>query len=190
MIRKYKFHNPDGLYFVSFATIYWIDVFVRKDYFSAVADSLNYCRKNKGMELYAYCIMPSHLHLIFRDSNENPGKLLREFKTYTSKKLIELIEENIQESRQEWMLWMFKRAGSKNSVIKEKQFWQQHTKPIELWSNKVIQEKLDYIRINPVEAGFVTEPHYWNGEALTEGNYSSAANYCGGNAVFEIDLLI
>ncbi len=182
MSRKYKFHNPEGLYFVSFATVYWIDVFVREDYFSTVADSLNYYRKNKGMELYAYCIMPSHLHLIFRDSNENPGKLLGELKTFTSKKLMELIEGNVQESRRERLVWMFKRAGSKNSNIKEKQFWQQHNKPIELWSNKVIQEKLDYIHNNPVEAGFVTEPHYWK--------YSSAANYCGEDAVFEIDLLI
>ncbi|VXD14831.1 hypothetical protein MARINOS108_12149 [Marinoscillum sp. 108] len=23
--RKYKFHNPEGLYFVSFATVYWLD---------------------------------------------------------------------------------------------------------------------------------------------------------------------
>lgn len=57
---------------------------------------------------------------------------------------------------------MFKKAGSKNSNIKEKQFWQQHN--------------------NPDEAGFVTEPHYLK--------YSSAANYCGEDSLFEIDLLI
>mgnify|MGYP003582277094 CR=1 FL=1 len=28
MSRKYKFHNKEGLYFVSFATVFWIDVFV------------------------------------------------------------------------------------------------------------------------------------------------------------------
>ena len=160
MSRKYKFHNPEGLYFVSFATVYWIDVFVREDYFATIADSLDYCRKNKGLngealtegKLYAYCIMTSHLHLIFRDENKKPGKLLKEFKMYTSKKLMVLIEENIQESRKEWILWMFKRAGSKNSNINERQFWQQHNKPIELWSNKVIKEKLDYVHNNPVEA--------------------------------------
>gem|GEM_PF-6318725 len=25
MSRKYKFYNKEGLYFVSFATVYWID---------------------------------------------------------------------------------------------------------------------------------------------------------------------
>jgi putative transposase len=32
MSRKYKFHNKQGLYFVSFATVYWIDVFIREEY--------------------------------------------------------------------------------------------------------------------------------------------------------------
>ncbi|PKQ60190.1 transposase, partial [Labilibaculum manganireducens] len=74
MSRKYKFYNKEGLYFVSFATVYWIDVFVREQYFAAVAKSLEYCCKNKRMVIYAYCIMPSHIHLIFNAQNSDPGK--------------------------------------------------------------------------------------------------------------------
>lgn len=48
--------------------------------------------------------MPSHVHLIFRDKNNNPSKLIKELKTYTSKKLQEAIIENEHESRKEWML--------------------------------------------------------------------------------------
>jgi putative transposase len=65
MSRKYKFHDKDGLYFVSFATVYWIDIFVRDQYFDEIVKSLNYCRKNKGMEIYGWCIMSIHVHLIF-----------------------------------------------------------------------------------------------------------------------------
>ena len=50
MSRKYKFHDKEGLYFVSFATVYWIDVFVRDQYFWEMAKSLDFCRKQKGME--------------------------------------------------------------------------------------------------------------------------------------------
>ena len=64
MSRKYKFHNKEGLYFVSFATVYWIDVFTCARYCDIIVDSLTYCRKNLGMELYCWCIMPSHVHLI------------------------------------------------------------------------------------------------------------------------------
>ncbi len=66
MSRKYKFHNKQGLYFVSFATVNWIEVFTMQIYFNVLVTSVNYCRAEKGMELYCYCFMPSHAHFIFR----------------------------------------------------------------------------------------------------------------------------
>ena len=32
MSRKYKFHNKEGVYFVNFAVVYWIDVFICEAY--------------------------------------------------------------------------------------------------------------------------------------------------------------
>lgn len=181
MSRKYKFLNKEGLYFVSFATVNWIDVFVRPVYNDIVVDSLNYCISNLGMELYCWCIMPSHIHLIFRAADRNPEVLLGRFKEHTAKQLIKAIDENIQESRREWMLWMFKRAGAKSSNVKHYQFWQHHNKPIELWSAEVIAQKADYIHNNPVEAGFVSEPWHWK--------YSSAIDYADGNGLVKIMIL-
>ncbi|MFC5282632.1 REP-associated tyrosine transposase [Pedobacter alpinus] len=181
MSRKYKFYNKEGLYFVSFATIYWIDVFVRELYFDKLVESLAYCRKEKGMELYCWCIMPSHVHLIFRAKDANPGELLKSFKMFTSKALQQEIENNMQESRKEWLLWMMERAGLKNSNVKKRQFWQQNNKPIELWSAEVIDQKVEYIHNNPVVSGFVEEAHHWK--------YSSAIDYSGGKGVLEIDFV-
>ncbi|APG64038.1 hypothetical protein LPB136_01030 [Tenacibaculum todarodis] len=82
MNRKYK----SALYLVSFATVNWIEVFTRQVYFNVLAESINFYRVKKGMELYAYCFMPSHVHLLFRSSNEQPMELLRDFKKYTAKK--------------------------------------------------------------------------------------------------------
>lgn len=169
MSRKYKFGEKSGAYFISFATVNWIDVFTRDIYFSCIIESLDFCRKNKGMELYGYCIMPSHIHLIFRSALNDPSGLIRDFKGFTSKKMLQLIEDNLQESRKEWMLWMFSRAGIKNSNNVNYQFWQQHNQPIEIWSLKVFEQKLNYIHQNPVETGFVTDPIDWK--------YSSARNY-------------
>ncbi len=179
MSRKYKFHNKQGLYFVSFATINWIDVFTRQIYFNILVDSINYCRAEKGMELYCYCFMPSHMHFIYRSSNEKPMELLRDFKKYTAKKIIETIENNPQESRKEWLLWMFEHAAKKQNNVSKYQFWQHHNKPIELWSEKVIKQKIDYTHNNPVESGFVTNAIDWK--------YSSARNFQGDHTVLEID---
>ena len=181
MSRKYKFYNQEGLYFVSFAVVYWIDVFIRDEYFNLVLESMDFCRKNKGMEIYAWCIMPSHLHLVFRAKENNPGVLLKEFKTFTSKQVQKAIAGNSLESRKEWMLWMMERAGAKNSNVKYRQFWQQHNHPIELWSPEVTDQKIDYTHQNPVVAGFVLEPHHWK--------YSSAIDYSGGKGLLDIDLV-
>ena len=179
MSRKYKFNNPTAAYFVSFATVYWMDVFTRQIYFSILEKAVGHCRADKGMEIFAYCFMPSHVHFVFRSDNEDPSGLLRDFKGFTARKIIKAIEENSQESRKEWLLWMMERAGKKNSNVSKRQFWQQHNKPIELWNGKVIKQKIDYIHNNPVEQGFVTDPVDWK--------YSSARNYADDHSVLKID---
>ena len=73
MSRNYKFHNKSAAYFVSFATVYWLDVFTRQTYFDVLAQSVDYCREHKSLEVYAYCFMPSHVHFIFRSGNEDPS---------------------------------------------------------------------------------------------------------------------
>ena len=179
MSRNYKFHNKSGLYFVSFATVNWVDVFTRQVYFKVLEESVTYCRSEKGMELYAYCFMPSHVHFVFRSANDDPSGLLRDFKRHTSKAVIEAIENNPQESRKEWLLRLFEKAGKKNATTTNYQFWQHHNKPIELWSEAVIKQKIDYIHNNPVESGFVTNVIDWK--------YSSARNFQDDHTILDID---
>ena len=76
---------------------------------------------------------------------------------------------------------MFKRAGKKNATSSQYQFWQHHNKPIELCSDYVIKQKIDYIHNNPVISGFVT-----NAE---DRKYSSARNYKDDNTILEIDTI-
>jgi putative transposase len=123
--------------------------------------------------------MPSHVHLIIRAKESNIDVVLGRLKEYTSKHLQKSIEENQQESRKEWLLWLFERAGQKSSNVKGRQFWQHNNKPIELWSSDVIDQKVDYIHNNPVAAGFVVEPWDWK--------YSSAKDYSGGKGLLEMD---
>ncbi|MEM8845419.1 MAG: transposase, partial [Pseudomonadota bacterium] len=41
------------------------------------------------------------------------------------------------------------------------QLWQQHNHPIELSTNEMMDQRLNYIHNNPVEAGFVSDPSAW-----------------------------
>jgi hypothetical protein len=71
---------------------------------------------------------------------------------------VKAIQENPKESRKEFLLENFKKAAQKSSNVAHFQFWRHDNKPIELWSNKVIKEKVNYIHFNPVDAGLVFKP--------------------------------
>ena len=185
MSRKYKVRDQEKLHFVTFTVIHWIDVFIREEYRNVLLDSIVYCQKNKGLEVYAWVIMTSHVHMIVGTNGaQKLEHIIRDLKSHVSLKIRKILEnkEEVAESRREWMLWMMERAGSKNGNNVGFQFWQQHFHPIELNTNEIIDQKLDYIHNNPVEAGFVESMEMWK--------YSSAADYCGsGKGVLELILI-
>ncbi|MFN8348669.1 MAG: transposase [Spirosomataceae bacterium] len=82
-----------------------------------VLESLRYCQKEKGLRIHAWCIMSNHLHLMISTKfNVHPPDVLRDFKKFTSKQIIEAIEDKEKpESRRGWMLWLFKKAGEDNA---------------------------------------------------------------------------
>lgn len=66
MSTKYRATIPDTGYFVTITTVGWIDVFTRPEQKQAIIESLRYCQQKKGLEIYAYCLMTSHLHMLCR----------------------------------------------------------------------------------------------------------------------------
>jgi putative transposase len=96
---------------------------------------------------------------------------IRDIKKFTLYKIIEAISLNSEESRRELLMWLFARAGKRNSNNTNYQFWQQNYHPFELSSNALIENTLMYIHKNPVVAGIVASPEHYL--------YSSAVNYAG-----------
>jgi REP element-mobilizing transposase RayT len=178
MSRKYKFHDNDKLYFISFAVINWIDVFTREEYKQTLIKSWEYCIENKGLQIYAWCIMTSHVHMIIGTGNKNLDNIVGGMKSYTSTQIKKIIKEHPQESRKEWIIWMMERAGKKNSNNSDWQFWQQHNKPLEIKDQEMFDKTLEYIHQNPVIAGFVTRPEDWK--------YSSAKDFFGMKGLVEL----
>ena len=56
-MSAYKFRNPDGIYFVSFAVVDWVDVFTQKSHAEIIIESLQYSQDHKGLVLYGWCLM-------------------------------------------------------------------------------------------------------------------------------------
>ncbi|ESU27125.1 hypothetical protein FLJC2902T_22340 [Flavobacterium limnosediminis JC2902] len=77
------------------------------------------------------------------------------------------------------MLERFKLATESHSRNKNYQFWQYGNHAEEVYSEKFMWSKLDYIHLNPVRTGIVSKP--------SEYIYSSASNYINGEGILSVD---
>lgn len=173
--------NQNALYFLTFTVVGWVDVFSRKQYKDILIDSLKYCQRSKGLVIYAYVIMSNHVHLIVNSPGKNLSSIIRDFKKFTSYKIIQSIIENPKESRSEWMLRLFKYYANFNKNNTKYQFWQQHNKPTELFSPKWINQKINYMHMNPVKSGIVDLPEQYI--------YSSARNYLRVEGILDVKVI-
>ncbi len=162
---------PGYTYYLTLTVVEWIDVFTRPINKHVIVDSLNYCITNKGLEVYSWCLMSNHLHLIASTKqDENLSDILRDFKKFTSKAIINNIKE-APESRRDWMLNLFWYAGKNDKKIKKFKVWQNGNEAKEIHSTAFLDEKINYIHNNPVVAEIVATPE--------EYLYSSARDYAG-----------
>ena len=176
MSTGYKITEKDGLYFLTFQIVGWVDIFTRKKYKDIAIESFKYCQENKGLDLFAYVIMSNHIHLMARSQSGDLSGTIRDFKNYTSGKLLEYLEENT-ESRRDWMKMVFEYHGkSKNKQTN--QIWTHENHAELIYSQKFIEQKINYIHNNPVKAGIV--------EKAEDYLYSSARNYADLESVIEI----
>ncbi|MCB0280840.1 MAG: transposase, partial [Calditrichaeota bacterium] len=104
MSRNYKYWNQEFPHFISFATVGWIDVFTRRDYFNVMVDCINHTIDEKGLIVYGWCIMTNHVHMIIGTKGIKQQDLVRDLKSFSAKRLLKTIQVNPQESRKQWLL--------------------------------------------------------------------------------------
>ena len=182
MSRKYKFHNPDGIYFVTLTVVNWLDIFTKPYYKDLVVENLKFCQTHKGLVIHAWVIMTNHIHLIIsRDGEQKCEEILRDFKKFTAFKLIGMIMKNLEEARKEYFIKTFEDFGHRNSNNTKYQFWIQDNHPVEMINDIILHQKLENIHNNPVEAGFVEIPEHYV--------YSSAKDYANDKGLIDIVLI-
>lgn len=176
MSTGYKIREGQALYFLTFQIVGWVDIFTRKTYRDIVIESFKYCQQYKGLNLFAYVIMSNHIHILAQSETGDLSGIIRDFKNFTSKKFLEVIDEGA-ESRSDWMKMVFEYHGKfKNK--QNNQIWTHENHPEEIYSQKFIEQKIEYIHNNPVRAGIVSKPEDYI--------YSSARNYAELDYILEI----
>lgn len=141
--------SPGYVYFLTLTIVDWVDIFTRPVYKHLIVDSLNYSIAQKGLKVYCWCLMSNHLHLIAGAENEESlSDILRDFKKFTSKAIIDAIKV-VPESRRDWMLNIFWYAGKNNKKIKNYKVWQDGNDAKEIHMTEFLEEKMEYIHNNP-----------------------------------------
>ena len=164
--------NTDTAYFLTFTVVGWIDVFTRQQYADVILESLEFCREHKQLEVFAYVIMRNNIHLIARQQDGKLNEVIRDFKSFTAKKIIQEIETNPQESRKDWLLHLFKYHAKYSKQNTTYQFWQKTSHPTELYNTIIFDQKVNYIHNNPVKNGCVT-----NAESYTFSSANNESNF-------------
>lgn len=178
-MSRWNIYSDHNIYFLTTSVVEWISVFTDHTYFTIVTESLDYCRRNKGLKLYAYVVMLDHLHLLVsveQNNSERISGIMRDFKRYTSK----CISAKLIEDKKSTKLKVFQNAAEEFGANNDFKVWQSGFHPVAIESEKFCRQKLHYIHINPVKKGFVVEPQDWF--------YSSARNYASlSNVPIQID---
>ena len=156
MAFAYTIKDQRAIHFVTFTVHQWVDVFSRQLYVDKFLESVVFCQKEKGLEVYAWVVMSNHCHFILRAKANNLSDVIRDFKKFTAKSIYKTILENKRESRREWLLLLL----SHNNKI---WFWEEGYHGEEVCSLDFYNSKLEYIHMNPVRAGIVEkEEEYLN----------------------------
>ncbi len=181
MAEAYQIKDQEAVHFLTFQVVGWVDVFSRKTYRDIVIDSLHYCVSNKDLIVFAYVIMTNHVHLIVRSAGGQLSDTVRDFKRFTSNKILSEIAARDDESRREWMKVVFEYHARFNKRVGNRQFWTHENHAVELSDAAMVDSRLNYIHDNPVRAGWVENPEDYL--------YSSARTYAGLSGLLEIELI-
>ncbi|MGV8056477.1 MAG: transposase [Smithellaceae bacterium] len=169
MTKNVKSTEPGITYFVTFTVVEWLNVFTKPEYLQILWESLQYCRKEKGLKLYGFVFMTNHLHLIISADPENIKlwQIIRDFKKYTAQKIIQVMQK--KENRL-WILDVMRTAGKRNNANTQYQFWIQDDCAEEISTEKFFLQKLNYLHGNPVRAEIVANScgYAWSSARLYE----------------------
>jgi putative transposase len=144
-----------------------------KKYYYVLIASLEHLKKKYGFEIWAYVLMPSHIHLIIAFPKKNKlSAVMRDFKKFTAYKLRKQMEADGNRKTLEEL-------SNPDGRTRRFRIWEPRFDDVGIFTPEVLRTKIDYIHTNPVRAGLCSNPDQWP--------YSSARDYTGGSSALTVD---
>lgn len=172
---RFTFHETYYPYFITCSVLDGIVLFSDPELANIILSSLRFIQEEKGVKLFGYVIMENHCHMVVQ--SEKPTEHIRNFKSFTAKKVILSLEERERTLILE-KLKFHKKLHKHQSIH---QVWQEGVHAKQIDSDEKMNAVLEYIHFNPVKAGYVDDPEHWR--------YSSARNYLGKDGLIPVSFI-
>ena len=131
-----SFNDPTHLYFITASIIEWKHVFSKPDYINIPLHSLEWMHKRKRILLFAFIIMPSHLHAILKPENRRIGEIVQQFGSFTAHEIL----KKLRADNQKGLLDLFHKK--KRDDRHEHSIWQD-IQAKNIYSMNLLQQKLE-----------------------------------------------
>jgi REP element-mobilizing transposase RayT len=166
-LRTRSLYDKQGnVYFITTTVMNFDNIFIPgRNYNLILTDSLNHQLIEHKSQLFAYVIMPSHLHLVlYMPKGQSIIDFMRDFKRHTSLEIRKLAEKE----RRYYLLERL-RSNAEFSKNQTHKVWMDRFDDLIITTERMMGIKVNYIHFNPVKAGLVEKPEDWE--------FSSARNY-------------
>jgi REP element-mobilizing transposase RayT len=162
---RYRIFETTAPYFLTCTVVAWLPVFTRTESVKIVLDSWRYLQEHNRLVIYGFVILENHLHFVA--SAEDLAKEVGDFKSFTARRIIDLLER----AKASTLLGQLEYYKAHHKSDRDYQLWQEGSHPQMIPGEEMMRQKLEYIHNNPVKRGYVDDPTHWR--------YSSARNYAG-----------
>ena len=169
-----SFHDPSHLYFLTASIVGWKHLFITPEYINIPLNSLAWLQQQKRILLFAFVIMPSHLHAIIKPEIATIGEIVQQFGSFTAHEVLKKLRAD---NRKDFLdIFHQKRRDQRH----EHSVWQD-VQAKNVYSMKSLQQKMEYIHQNPVAKDWKLV------EDRADYIYSSAGYYdCGRQPIIKI----
>ena len=131
--------------------------------------ALDEARRSGKFALYAYVIMPDHLHVI-TDSTLSPSRTLQFINGVAGRRVIDYLKQQNYEASLKKLRHQIRPRHYSYSL------WDHHPDARLLLTEKMLMQRVHYTHQNPVRANFVKQPEeyrwssirFWNGGILED----------------------
>lgn len=173
---RYKQHEPWYPYLLTSSFVHGLPLFSKPEIVNFVIEAIKHHQYKNDLKVYAWCVMENHFHLIAEQ--EDLKTCMQSIKSYTAKQILDFLRSKNYQLYLKQLAFSRKR-GKKESVF---QVWQEGYHPKQISTEKILNQKINYVHFNPVKRGYVDKPEDWR--------YSSARDYLGESGPIDIDRII